>query len=79
MESLLSALAFAGLIAAQFLSVLLVNTRPCEGPSPGTRDRSIAQGDAGQHLTEDPARSALEWIPLSLTEHSPQGLLRSKA
>ena len=45
MENLLSALAFAGLIAAQFLSVVLVNTQRCEDPSPGTRNR-IARASA---------------------------------
>jgi hypothetical protein len=39
MENLLSALPFAGLIAAQFLSVVLVNPPRCEDTSPGTRNR----------------------------------------
>jgi hypothetical protein len=79
MESLLSALAFAGLIAAQFLSVVLVNTRS-EGPSPGTRDRSMRKATLSQHLGDDPARSAPEGIPLSQTAHYPaQGLLEESS
>ncbi len=39
MENFLSALAFAGLIAAQFLSVVLVRTQRCDDPFPGTRSR----------------------------------------
>jgi hypothetical protein len=42
MENLLSALAFAGLIAAQFLSVVLVSTQHCDDPFPGTRNRKKA-------------------------------------
>ena len=41
MENLLSALAFAGLIAAQFLSVVLVNTQRCEDPSPQSYSESL--------------------------------------
>ncbi len=44
-KNLLSALAFAGLIAAQFLSVVFANARAREGPSPGTRGR-IARNPA---------------------------------
>ena len=39
MENFLSALAFAGFIAAQFLSVVLVSTQRCDDPFPGTRNR----------------------------------------
>ncbi len=45
MKNFLSALAFAGLIAAQFLSVVFANARAREGPSPGTRGR-IARNPA---------------------------------
>jgi hypothetical protein len=39
MENFLSALAFAGFIAAQFLSVVLVRTQRCDDAFPGTRNR----------------------------------------
>jgi hypothetical protein len=61
MENLLSALAFAGLIAAQFLSVVLVNTQRCEDPSPGTRNR-IARAPACGSL----AHSARKAFSLAL-------------
>jgi hypothetical protein len=59
MENLLSALAFAGLIAAQFLSVVLVNTQRCEDPSPGTRNR-IARAPARGSLPHSD-RKAFSW------------------
>ena len=62
MENLLSALAFAGLIAAQFLSVVLVNTQRCEDPSPGTRNR-IARASACGSLAHS-ARRRLTCCPL---------------
>jgi hypothetical protein len=49
MENLLSALAFAGLIAAQFLSVVLVNTQRCEDASPGSPN-GIARAPASGSL-----------------------------
>ena len=39
MENFLCALAFAGLIAAQFLAVVFANTQVCEDPTPGSRKR----------------------------------------
>jgi hypothetical protein len=60
-KNLLSALAFAGLIAAQFLSVVLVNTQRCEDPSPGTRNR-IARAPACGSL----AHSARKAFSLAL-------------
>ncbi len=59
MENLLSALAFAGLIAAQFLSVVLVNTQRFEDPSPGTRNR-IARAPARGSLPHSD-RKAFAW------------------
>ena len=59
MENSLSALAFAGLIAAQFLSVVLVNTQRCEDPSPGTRNR-IARAPARGSLPHSD-RKAFSW------------------
>ncbi len=59
MENLLSALAFAGLIAAQFLSVVLVNTQRFEDPSPGTRNR-IARAPARGSLPHSD-RKAFSW------------------
>jgi len=59
MENLLSALAFAGLIAAQFLSVVLVNTQRCEDPSPGTRNR-IARAPRAWLLPHSD-RKAFSW------------------
>jgi hypothetical protein len=59
MENLLSALAFAGLIAAQFLSVVFVNTQRCEDPSPGARNR-IARAPARGSLPHSD-RKAFSW------------------
>jgi hypothetical protein len=52
MENFLSALAFAGLIAAQFLSVVLINTQRCEDPPPDARA-------AGPHRSSDLAAGRL--------------------
>ena len=59
MENLLSALAFAGLIAAQFLSVVLVNTQRCEDLPPDTRNR-IARAPARGSLPHSD-RKAFSW------------------
>ena len=61
MKNFLSTLAFAGLIAAQFLSVVLVNTQRCEDTSPGTRNR-IARAPACGSL----AHSARKVFSLAL-------------
>ena len=42
MENFLSALAFAGLIAAQFLSVVLVQTQRCDDQFLGTWNRKAS-------------------------------------
>ena len=47
MENFLSALAFAGLIAAQFLSVVLVQTQRCDDQFLGTGIEKRASQRAG--------------------------------
>jgi hypothetical protein len=48
-ENFLSALAFAGLIAAQFLSVVLVQTQRCDDRFPGTRNRKTSVSARAGH------------------------------
>ena len=50
MENFLSALAFAGLIAAQFLAVVLVSTQRCDNPFPGPRNRKTPRAGQQRHF-----------------------------
>jgi hypothetical protein len=55
MENFLSALAFAGLIAAQFLSVVLVQTQRCDDQFLGTWNRKASIPARWQPQGRDPA------------------------
>ena len=52
LENLLSEVAFAGLVAAQFLSVVLVSTPRSDDPFPGTGNRKKAAGREGSQGRE---------------------------
>jgi hypothetical protein len=65
MEDFLSALAFAGLIAAQFLLVVLVSTQRCDDLFPGTRNRKRASPRAGAKAFLQPSNVSTDLLDCS--------------
>jgi hypothetical protein len=67
MENFLSALAFAGLIAAQFLSVVLVQTQRCDDQFLGTWNRK-ASIPARWPSAESVRTSAHQFSPIDCSD-----------